>query len=418
MSIPNPRPHASSSPDTPLDSEPGTDMFLTTRVIDCEAYGDFAGALKALVAQANGSVDDLAAQKTIVDSLREELEAAAAQHQGQITLSSRLLKTIEAKLHRYEESAHLIDQRLNYLEQVEANCREQVAATQKDLDALVKQACEKVRTEISDLDKTRAVLEDLQSQAARIDEIGREKLEDLKSHAQADVTSIQTMFEQTAEQAMARVVEDEQQLRAGIESVRKDLKSEIELWQEHKENAEDYIEGVAAQIETSTQDSLKTINETCNARLDLIEARLNQREAEIDSRDLSIRQIVEQVDETRQEFEELLQLQAEGTARLEAMLSKLGPWQTLLNDTNVGELPEPARAVLNNVQDMLDQELDAFADSLSLIAQQANDLAEARQQARANPTTSPTTDPEYNHGHGPAIVTTFPTNSPSQKQAG
>lgn len=412
MPIPNPRPNASSPAPATTDSPlPDKDIFLTSRVIDCEAYGDYAGALKALIAQASGTVDDLAAQKSIVDSLREELEAAAAQHQGQITLSSRLLKTIETKMLKYEESARQIDQRLDYLEEVEAKCRDQIVATQKDLDQLVAQACQKVRTEIGDLDKTRAVLEELQAQAAKIDDIGREKLEDLKAHAQADVTSIQAMFEQTAEQAMARVVEDEQQLRAGVESVREDLKSEIELWQEHKDNAEAYIEGVAAQIESSTQDSLKTINETCNARLDLIEARLDQRESQIESRDLSMRQIVEQVDETRQEFEELLQLQAEGTARLEAMLAQLGPWQNLLSQTHVGELPEPARAVLDNVQDILDAELDAFADSLTLIAQQANDLAEARQQARTGGVSSDVTD-------DPAIVTTFPTSSPPQKQAG
>ncbi|MFW5653674.1 MAG: hypothetical protein ACOC0P_06470, partial [Planctomycetota bacterium] len=81
------------------------EVFLSPKVIDCESYEDFAGALKELINQAGGLMRDLDAKVSEANGIADRLRTDGARHQERLNLGGRLLRTVSSEIERVERTA-------------------------------------------------------------------------------------------------------------------------------------------------------------------------------------------------------------------------------------------------------------------------------------------------------------------------
>jgi len=174
---------AESSTDRGLSSQPDAirEVFLSPRVVDREAFNDYAGSLRRLIEQAGGQAEALRAAAQDADVAKTALKELAGKHQAKFDLASKVLAGL--------------DQRAAEAEKLLGAARDAVAS----LDALRTEADRIVADHVARLEtRLEGVFGDVQTRLARLEH-------DARAHADDAKRSLDHVVESAATQMNAQV---------------------------------------------------------------------------------------------------------------------------------------------------------------------------------------------------------------------
>lgn len=362
---------STSVPTTRLpESRVLSEVFLSPRVIDREAFNDYAGSLRQLIEQAVRETEGLRAAATDAQVAREALREVAGKTQPKLEAAARVMATIDARANEAEgllkssrEAAATLD---GMKAEAERSIREQVTGLEVRLAALDQRIDEqmrlaeqkaaqiaaayeeRLRTKIAEMESRHAgygttidTLAILIARAETLLETGGQPGQTLTSVA--DLVARGERVQQQAETSLRGL----EAVRDGADRTR--LESAATLAEAGRKldelgrAAETLRVGLAATIAETEQARTAAV-----ARCEEIRAALSEPAAEADERARALQARLEEAGRVAG------QAGAGATAvveRLASLLDELRPWRSILLEERAdGELPGALGAVVDRLR--------------------------------------------------------------------
>ncbi len=137
---------------TPFPPEPD-EIFLTPRVIDQTAFGEFSGQLRTLIDNASEIMTQLQGVVSEAGDTSTEMKKTATRHQERLSLGARLLQTVSQEVERAEKSAKNVNDRTDHLEELEALAQDKTEVFQTQLDEVAAKFTKGVAEKRNQLDQ-------------------------------------------------------------------------------------------------------------------------------------------------------------------------------------------------------------------------------------------------------------------------
>lgn len=428
------------------------DVFLSPKVVDCENYRDFAGALKHLVEQAGGMLQDLEARHRDAAELSERLRTDGQRHQERLNLGGRLLRTVTSEIERVEQAARdataAIDGRMQLLDRLEEEAEQLVRRFGERLS----RAEHEVEDRLEELGtkSTRRVEEAmarLETNFERWTELQHEvdvRLERVESELTARLTPVsdrmsslmreaERLIGETARcdrpgseddaggdegagdetapaggvadcdrRSLATVLAEIHPLLVTVDGARDEVQALHDQWQTlRREAAEelltaadlvDTLHGRREEVEQAVHSALSEADriakdlaleaaackEAAERPIRAMKAELASGSERLSAAEHRVEDVLERLDTSRCELEELLQLQGEASSRMQHLMQQVEPWRHLLADVYDGEeLPSPLLRVVDRVNASVGTQLHTLSRVLRAMSSQVERAAHA-----------------------------------------
>lgn len=425
-------------------------MFLSPRVIDCESYNDFAGALKALIQQAAAMMCDLQVSVSDGNQVAQMLKTGTNRYQERLNLGGKLLKAIEQEIDRSENIAKTLTQHSDNLEKLEKKTDYKVESLITKIDEMVSDSDNKLQQRQTDMvnhiEHLTANINDAQGKIGNIEQIITGKMLDLQNQVDQIIQPAITTLEQKQKQitdligpiksdstissvdntatasggTLTQIIQQALQLKSETDFAAKQMESIRDQWNilrnetgnEMLEAAEKIdalvqkqqeIEAIINQaqspdqiVRTKIDTELELLNQDIEKRISklsikgnevnfMLKESLNQLDSQISARLEQINNARGQIDadlnkasEFSKELDEMIQLQAESSARIQSLLTKLSPWESIINVTQKdNKLPQQFQQGIAAVRKSLNNELVTLGTAILSFAQSGTNISEA-----------------------------------------
>jgi chromosome segregation ATPase len=378
------------APTTKLaESQVINEIFLSPRVVDREAYNDFAGSLRKLIEQAAQQLDQLRVASNEAGAVRDALREVSGKTQPRLEAAARVMATIDARagdaerlLTQAREASAALD---SLKSESQTTVQEQLVTIELRLAGLHQRVEEKLveaeRRAAEIADKYEAMLRsrtlELENkavaQAQAVSALGAllarsETL--LASHGQGSLSELTNRIEQLAaraEQAAAGVANSAREGEALELRIRRalddgnakceELRRSLAALQSSTELALSQASAARGVIEQRQMELREALDEPMTDfanHADALEVRLTRTAATLEA----AQQVAKQ--------------SATGATvvveRMSALLDELRPWKPVLIERRPGdELPEPLRRILSEAKAELGQDIGQIAQAMQSI---------------------------------------------------
>lgn len=421
-------PATETNSDSPT-GEPGRrraeQVFLTPRVIDGGSFDELASELRGLVVQSSTLLETLGTQTKEARSLADDLNRAAAKHEERLNLGARLLRTVQEQINHLEERANEVERRLDHLQNYESHAEERLNDFQRRLDMIHVEAEQQLARKESELGtrldeiqqglETRAdrlqtetvALEDrLSNIHQEVDGLARPVSDHLESlieearrlvggesthgdgepadptpgtlsHLLASTREIQEKADFATHQATVIREQCEEVCQALGDKLMRSSETLDQITRRHDNLrlAVNDAAGLCETMETQLSERIARLEEEINRTLAKYDQEVSSRTTALKEAHTGADASLRRISSAQEELEELVQLQAESSERVRALLSRLAPWESILDSTDDDDLPAPLRDLLEKVQAEVSREFAQLGRTLATMAQHAERLA-------------------------------------------
>jgi len=425
-------------------------IFIAPRVIDCESYNDFAGALKALIGQAQQVMSELGESIQHSRDANETTRTQSSQYQERLQLGRRLLTAVERGIEQNKTITEKITARRHSLEELEERAavqidvfRERLVDQSREVQQESVEECRQRTEKLTEMSKAVAALDVRLHQidriiTERIDNTNREldrRLDPVvetmdglcrQAHAilgyepYASVDCVDSGDEADkvtpkpakgslgdmvgrADQCREGVAHSERQaksLREQLDVLFREMSTElltgvevVDLMADKRDQAEQMlsrIEESLGQVDARIESKIVTADSVIDQRItemksqgaeigveiERMSANLNTRvekiQNQIDEASKHSEETVSQAEELRRELDEMIQIQGESSSRLQHLLDRLVPWESLIAGASDEPLPEPLRSGVAAIQESVRRELSELGRQLLNVAERAS----------------------------------------------
>ncbi len=377
-------------------------VFLSPRVIDRRAYGELAEELRDLVRLAAGERSAISGVLDQAGRATQEMRQLEESQQGNIELTARALKTMDERAGRIEQllaqateqarvfekleqsAGNLIDEKIGVLEARLAAVTGGATAQADALEERVRRASRELEQRI---ESVRRDAHTIAGPAAEALTIACERAAILAGTGQGSLGNLIARGERLAEQAgsIARTLEDStarvERDRAGIREVEEmGLRVERNLEVMRSRLAQQQTECIAraqGAIDEAQQMAAKVSEQAGIAR------------GEGESAVAELRSVIQQSLDAHNTTTLALKVLNKSVEQAKGITDRLEPWRGLLEGGS-GSLPQPIRAMIEQVRGELRGELSGIAGALRSAADRAERservLAGVPVEAPASPT--------------------------------
>lgn len=404
-----PSPHASAA-ETPR-------VFLSPRVVDQNAFTDYAARLRALVDETTAAADGLRAELRAAADTRDEVKRTGSNQRAALDAAAKLLKSLDARVEQGAKVLADLDagrSKLDELERAIARVSdERIEAFTKKLDDAFAQRTEELERRVEErlaaLDRQTA---DRSREIARRFDAEASRVEDLASRvAELDdgrVRVLESTFDKAAR--LAGWDPDDVHDGVGAGAPARDSLGDFVLRGEAMRESTDAALHRLTQTKDAAEDAARSLGETLAGSMSLVddlEAKRDELESHVrhtidaaqraaddaDERAQRVRELAEPIARAQQDAETTLASIRDELAAAERtnasvgesiatvrravdearrVASELEPWRDVLDaDAGELELPPALAAIADGFRGELAQDLAKMAAAMNMIAHRA-----------------------------------------------
>lgn len=239
--MPDAAPMPSSRSTLASPGEPAIrEVFLSPRVVDREAFNDYAGSLRRLIEQASGQAEGLRTAASEADQARSALRELTGKHQAKFDLAARLVQTLDQRAGEAERLLQSARDAAATLDALRGDADKALAEHAARLDARIEQAAQATRERLEAMEQRML-----------------DRLEALEAAALARVTA-------AADQAAQTIA----QRRAESEAAARTLADQLATTQQRAAAALASIDRRSAQVETDLAGHLDRFGHSLDTELE------------------------------------------------------------------------------------------------------------------------------------------------------
>jgi chromosome segregation ATPase len=194
------------------------EVFISPRVIDREAFNDYAASLRRLIEQAAGQAETLRGAAAEADQARTAIKELTAKHQSKFDLAARLLNTLDqraADAERVLEAARTAAASLDHLR---ADADVALSEYTRRLDAKIEQIAAATQARLDEVEaRGRERLERMAADLQAREQAHAQRLEALLAQGEQRVSDLAQAAEQRVTASLRRCDESGDELRLAVE---------------------------------------------------------------------------------------------------------------------------------------------------------------------------------------------------------
>ena len=432
-----PSPTSAQANGRPRGAKAGTvrEVFLSPRVVDREAFNDFAASLRALIADAQTHANGLEAATAAAREAQTTATEIANRHQARFDAAARVLASIDEHAAQAErllgasrdaantldairtDSATLIDNHTRAvrerLDQVLAHAERRMAefeeAAQARAAAFERTLAERIEAGLKRIDEharqTSGSLADAaQRVIAEVGTSGQASADEVRSAAEQAVAAIAAGQEQhtraaeaarvTAQGAALNAQQQAQEAVGRVQSAARTAEETIAAREAELQGLMDRLDDLAAEteallghadaaaiVDADGAEPGATLAPLPGSLADLVQ-RAGHAAQRIESAQQSLDALRARADSTRIALEQAVSVSSARADALSAALQELRPYRGLLAEPGATpggphDLPPAIRAVIERVRGEVAKDLSVIAAGLSEVAARAQKTSES-----------------------------------------
>ncbi len=372
------------------------EVFLSPRVVDREAFNDFASALRTLIQNASAEGQSL---RTIADQAQhvtDALQKAGIGHQSNLDLAARALATIEQRTQHAESLLERVTAAAAAFDHLQAQADELIEGRVRVFQQHLDKVQSRVEAMLTDLDagmsRTRRDLEStivptltsLGQMCAKAEALGARPVTDTPAAGAAppyptlaNLIAYADRVRDDAASATCQLDAVRQQAEQARTALGESVAGSVELI-DHVTELKEHLEISVSSAVTAARDAEKAIADHTGQAARALEASLAELKPRAAQATTDLRAVIGEAHDARRAVSQATVTGELAASHLVSLVERLEPWHDLLLTAEpAADLPKPLRDMVEAVRAELCRDLSTLAGALHTLAARTDQAIKA-----------------------------------------